>query len=171
MAFDYDKYGDAFLAMHLHRLRVLITAQCDKLNEGRGIVTPSACTSTLMFLGEHESASLSELAEELGYSHQLTNQRVVLLTRLKLVRRVTDARDRRKVRVTLTALGAEEVEKIHGVVRDSAVVFSKLFDEIGFNVRDALIRAEQLLGERSIAARAQEVDAARAKRTRKRAAG
>lgn len=153
MKFDYDKHENAFLAMRLHRLRTLITEQSDRLFETAGLMVPSPCISVMLFLLEYSPASIRQVADGLGYSHQLINQRLVQLEQLQYVRRLDDVRDRRKCLITLTADGKNQAAIVRDYLPLASRAFGQLFAEIGVDLADALEAAETALDNDPLASR------------------
>jgi len=151
--FDYDRFGAAFVDMRLHRLRVLITEQSDELFRERGIEASSAAASVLLLLLERKHASITQIAEALGYSHQLINHRLKQLEALGLLARIVDARDRRKWLVKLTAKGRAEANRVAGILPLIASAFDALFARAGIDLSAALEDARADLVSTSLSAR------------------
>lgn len=153
MDFDFQRYGSAFLDKYLHGLRVLITDQSDRLFEFHDIRAPSPCISVVLFLDERRRANITQIASALGYSHQLINQRLSQLERLKLVRRYRDVKDRRKSLLTLTPAGKAEAEKMRSLLPRIAEAFDALFVEENANLPTAISSVSSALEEKSLAER------------------
>lgn len=115
--FDFDTFGATFLARDLHRLRVLISDQSDRVFEASGVDFPSHCASVVLYLERADEASVMTLAAVLGYSHQLVMQRLNILTRRELVRRYKDPGDRRRTLVSLTKKGRAQARKLGQVLQ------------------------------------------------------
>lgn len=152
------EHNNAFLAMYLHRLRRLVSTQCDVLFDQHGIRAPSHATSVFLYLLERKRANITELADTLNYSHQLMNQRLVFLEERGLVERLPDPRDGRKVLFRLTRSGATEARRTAKVIPIAAEAIEDLFNEMGVNLREKAELACQLLEEKSIVHRASTID-------------
>lgn len=155
------EHQDAFLAMYLHRLRRLVSMQCDVLFDEYGIRAPSHATSVFLYLLERRRASITELADALNYSHQLMNQRLGVLEDLGLIERLPDPKDGRKVLFRLTRRGSAEANRIAKVIPIAAAAIEDLFAEMGVNLREKADLACQLLAEKSILYRASIIEPAR----------
>ena len=153
--FDYDRFGSAFVDMRLHRLRVLITEQSDELFRERGIEASSAAASVLLLLLERQHASITQIADALGYSHQLINHRLKQLESLGQITRITDTRDRRKWLVKLTAKGRTEAQKVAETLPLIASAFDALFERAGVNLSSALEEARAELAATPLTTRLQ----------------
>lgn len=140
-----EQNSPAFLAMYLHRLRKLITSQTDQLFEEKGVLVPSSCVSVMLYLLENKKASITELSEKLGYSHQLINQRLAILLEMTLISKTADPRDRRRSRITLTRRGANQARKLLELLPVTSQAFLALFDEVGIDLSAVITQAGKLL--------------------------
>lgn len=152
--FDFDAFGSAYTAKHLHHLRVEVSAQCDEICSAHGVASPSHCSSLILLLASApKGAGLTELARRLGYSHQLINQRLKLLEQLSILRRVEDPSDRRKKLAVLTAKGKSEAKKLKAVLPLLSKALDDVFREIGFDVLAVTTEALSALHQKPMAAR------------------
>jgi DNA-binding MarR family transcriptional regulator len=71
----------------------------------------------LLFVRRHPGASLSPLAEHLGMALPATSNLVERLVQAGLVERTTNPDERRRIQLTLTAMGADHVERAQLLVR------------------------------------------------------
>jgi DNA-binding MarR family transcriptional regulator len=71
----------------------------------------------LLFVRRHPGASLSPVAEHLGMALSATSNLVERLVQAGLLERTTNPDERRRIQLTLTALGAEHVERAQLLVR------------------------------------------------------
>ena len=149
--FDFDQFGSAFVDMRLHRLRVLITEQSDALFAESGLKAPSSCVSVLLFLKAHKQASIVQISDRLGYSHQLIAHRLKLLDNLGLTAKFADMKDRRRALIKLTAAGLNEASKIERLLPEIAKVFDELSAEFSVNLSEVLdsIRGELVMNSLS----------------------
>jgi DNA-binding MarR family transcriptional regulator len=148
--FDYDDYGTAFIARDLHKLRELITQQCDDVFRDENITAPSPAVSTLLYLADVKSCSIARLADDLDYSHQLVNQRLLQLSEMGFVERRADPRDRRRCLIRLTRKGKSEVQKMQEVLPKVSAVFDDIFSGMGVDLQSILREATRLLDAKPI---------------------
>jgi DNA-binding MarR family transcriptional regulator len=71
----------------------------------------------LLFVRRHPGASLSPLAEHLGMALPATSNLVERLVQAGLIERTTNPDERRRIQLTLTARGADHVERAQLLVR------------------------------------------------------
>lgn len=154
MKFDFDKYGSAFLAMRLHRLRLVITAQSDVLLEQLDIRVPSSCVSVVLFLKERKAASISQIAAGTDYSHQLISQRLAQLEKLKLINRDSNELDGRKLLIRLTKKGENQAVQLEKMIEVSAEIMNGIYSEIDCDLDEVLDNATSLLKNKPMAERA-----------------
>lgn len=152
-SFDFNDYGMTFLARYLHRLRVAISEQSDEVFESAGLTVPSHCSSLLLLLEQHGRAPITRLADALGYSHQLVNQRLAILQKHRFIRRSKDPNDRRRTLVVLTKRGLEEAAKAKVALRRIDRGLQHLIDEIDVDLKRLLEAARVSLDENRIAER------------------
>ncbi len=145
MNFSFEEYGNAFLAVHLHRLRELVSAQCDKLYKDGGSKIPSHCTSLLLILPGNSNLSVMQLAAHLDYSHQLINQRVGILENLNLIERLPDSDDKRRKIIRLTPAGKREARKVRKLLEDIRYAIDQLVTELDVDLLPKLQQAEHAL--------------------------
>lgn len=72
----------------------------------------------LMYVRRHPGVGLSAVAEHLGLSRAGASMLVDRLVRGGLLDRADDPRERRRIQLSLTGAGAEEVGRAHLAVRD-----------------------------------------------------
>lgn len=142
--------------MHLHRLRRLLTIQTDQLFEKHGVLLPSSCVSIMLYLYEHQHASITELSEQLDYSHQLINQRLGILLSIDLVAKNADPRDRRRSRITLTRRGKNQARKLLELMPVTADAFATLIGETGTDLVEILTQTRKSLERRPLVSRVKE---------------
>lgn len=153
LQFDFDEYGMTFLAGHLHRLRILISAQSDAVFHEFDIDIPSHCASLILLIEQHKRAPVMAMADALGYSHQLIIQRLAILEKQKCILKYQDDVDRRRSIVTLTKRGRGQAKKVSSalVVINSGI--RDLFSESGVNLQQSVRKARQLLLAHSLSER------------------
>lgn len=158
MQFDFDKYGSAFLAVKLHKLRTLISAQCEDIFAEHDIAVPSSCVSIVLVLKQKKTASISQIAASTTYSHQLVSQHLAKLEALNLVKRTTDKRDNRRLMISLTDAGIPEAEKLDAVLHKLSQIFDALFTELDCDLQRYLISATMMLQTKPLSDRAADLD-------------
>ncbi len=135
----------AFVAHHARRLAELIIAQgTDILLEAR-LTTPTTSVSTILHIAKEECVTLTDLAACLGFTHQMAVQRIGKLEKLGLIIRVAEEADKRKKHITLTAKGKKEAERLELICEQMAEMFDDLNKEIGCDLTEAILKAEQSL--------------------------
>jgi DNA-binding MarR family transcriptional regulator len=152
-SFPFEQYGSAFLAKWLHTVRVEISAQCDEIFIEQGIDIPSHCVSVLLLLKGKKRIGLTEIADELGYSHQLINQRLKLLKNLELIERLPDATDKRKNLVKLTKRGKEQAAKFDQALRLVSAAIDHCLKEVGIDLFKDLETVQGALTRKRLLAR------------------
>ncbi len=151
--FNYVQYGNAFLDMRLHQLRVLLTEQTDDIFEKNGIAVASSSVSVVLFLFENSSGSAAKLASSLGYSHQLISHRITQLEAASLVERFPDDQDRRKSVIKLTPLGKKEAKKIKKILPAVAYAIDSALGSSNLNLSAKLADLHQTFVQTSIGER------------------
>jgi len=153
LQFDFDAFGKTFLAGHLHRLRTLISAQSDAVFEQFDIVFPSHCASLMLLIEEHKCAPVMAIAESLGYSHQLINQRISILEKAGCLQKSRDPNDRRKSIISLTRRGRLQAKKVREALSAIDAGIKSLCTEISIDLLLTMKEARQLLLSRPLLAR------------------
>jgi DNA-binding MarR family transcriptional regulator len=147
---DHDP---AFMGKMALDLASLIARQAEAVYEARGMAFPVIVSSALLLLAETGPASMTEIAEGLGHSHQLVKQRVDTLMKLGLVQSHRDPDDGRRTLLSLTNEGTAQAARLTEYRREAARVFTTLSEEIGVNLADVLPRAREALERTPLAAR------------------
>ncbi|MFN3511845.1 MAG: MarR family winged helix-turn-helix transcriptional regulator [Phenylobacterium sp.] len=131
----------AFVAHLATRLSDLICEDTAPLAASRGIVTPVRSHSAVLFLAERGPATLTEMAQTDGQSHQLLASRLLPLERLGLIERTEDPQDGRRKPYRLTAAGRREAARIQSLTRDLSRAVEQLGKELGVDLVGALDQA------------------------------
>jgi DNA-binding MarR family transcriptional regulator len=111
----------------------------------------------LAFVRRNPGASLSEVAEHLGLTPPATSTLVDLLVTRELVDRELNPTNRRRVTLTLTALGASTLAAAHADARDR---LAELLAALSTDERAVVARAMRLLRPIFMAGESSESDAA-----------
>jgi DNA-binding MarR family transcriptional regulator len=153
-AFSYaPELRAAFIAHMADRLNTLICVQTGEMLKKAGAVTPIRCVSAMIYLLKRGPASLADIADTDGQSHQLVSSRVAPLEELGLVTRTDDPNDARRKLLKLTAKGKADAKLLEKLCRDIASALEDLSSEIGVDLVSALETAEKELARRPIAER------------------
>lgn len=141
-----------FLGRTVERLSVLIAEQSKAVFDNIGIVIPVRSCSLMTVLSNLDVASASDLARELGHSHQLVMQKIPKLLRLGLIQHGNDENDARRRIFRLTDEGVEQLAKFEKCRADLRDAYEGLFAEVG-DVRELVVRTADALVERPLAKR------------------
>ncbi|MEM9839873.1 MAG: MarR family winged helix-turn-helix transcriptional regulator [Pseudomonadota bacterium] len=150
---DHDILRRAYLGRHAQTLILKSSAQVADVYADRGITIPVATSSTLQYLFEHPGSSLSDLARHFEWPHQLAAQRTDKLIALALIEKHRDPNDRRRSIFVVTEAGQDQAERLVQCMADTAQVYTELFDEIGVDLADALLRAVDALERKTLSER------------------
>lgn len=134
----------AFLGRSVDRLSVLIAEQSKAVFDTLGIVIPVRSCSLMTVLADRGTASASDLARELGHSHQLVMQKIPRLLSLGLIQHRSDDDDARRRLFSLTAEGARQVAKFEQCTTLICAAYEALFAEVG-DVRQLVDRTTDAL--------------------------
>ena len=151
-----DELGPTFLGLHAHQLLNIIDFQGTELLAQQDIDLPSRTVSTMMYLMKMKRVTVTGLARFLGMSHQLVGHRIKDLKTRGLVTEGRDSGDLRRTLIVLTKTGAELAQQIEQLNREVESVYLALFEEIGVDLLEALIKMKQVLAERSLGMRVAE---------------
>lgn len=143
----------AAFAMRVGQLATMIYDQMDGFLASRGVKLPGYTTSIVQTLYHAGPQSISDLATRLQLSHQLASQRVQWLVRAGFASVSSSSADRRVRIVKLTRAGRAEGDKLQQVLPVMESAYRELFDEIGVDLHDAVVRAAASLVERPLGAR------------------
>ncbi len=138
-----------FLGRAVERLSVLIADQSKIVFDKKGITIPVRSCSLMTVLAGLNKATASDLARELGQSHQLVMQKIPKLLRLDLVTFQPDEDDARKKIFHLTAEGERQLEKFEQCCDALRAAYQALFDEVG-NVQEMVARTVDALNEQPL---------------------
>lgn len=136
----------AFLGRTVERLSVLIAEQSKAVFDDRGIVIPVRSCSLMTVLAKLGAASASDLARELGHSHQLVMQKIPKLISLGLIRDRIDDEDARRRLFQLTDTGIAQFAKFEQCTVLLRTAYARLFAEVG-DVKDLVERTTAALDD------------------------
>lgn len=138
-----------FLGRAVERLSVLIAEQSQLVFDTMGIVIPVRSCSLMTVLAMLGTASASDLARELGHSHQLVMQKIPKLIRLGLIEHRSDDDDARRRIFTPTDEGLSQLAKFEQCAVLIRAAYAELFAEVG-DIRQFVDRAADALNERPL---------------------
>ncbi|MBE3024721.1 MarR family transcriptional regulator [Janthinobacterium sp. GW458P] len=138
-----------FLGRAVERLSVLIAEQSKTVFDTMGIVIPVRSCSLMTVLATLGSACASDLARELGHSHQLVMQKIPKLLRLGLIRYRDDDHDARRRLFMPTDEGLSQLAKFEQCTVLIRAAYDGLFAEVG-DVRQFVDRAADALNARPL---------------------
>jgi DNA-binding MarR family transcriptional regulator len=138
-----------FLGRTVERLSVLIAEQSKAVFDAMGMVIPVRSCSLMTVLANLDTASASDLAKELGHSHQLVMQKIPKLVRLGLIQQRNDDDDARRRIFHLTDEGVRQLAKFEQCTALLRTAYEGLFAEVG-DVKELVDRTANALNERSL---------------------
>lgn len=143
----------AAFAMRVGQLATMIYEQMDGWLAAEGVKLPGYTTSIVQTLYHAGPQSISDLAVRLQLSHQLASQRVQWLVREGFATVASGTEDRRTRIVRLTRAGRAEADKLQRFLPMMELAYSDLFDQVGLDLHDAVVRASSALADRPLATR------------------
>ncbi len=138
-----------FLGRTVERLSALIAEQSETVFKDMGIVIPVRSCSLMMVLAKLDAATASDLARELGQSHQLVMQKILKLIRLGLISFDQDENDARRKVFCLTQEGAHQLGKFEQCRIAIRRAYDGLFAEVG-DVYGVVTRTAIALNEKTV---------------------
>lgn len=120
-----------FLGRAVERLSVLIADQSKAVFDATGLIIPVRSCSLMTVLAKLGTASASDLARELGHSHQLVMQKIPKLIRLGLIEHSNDEDDARRRVFHLTAEGVRQLAIFERCAKLIVTAYEGLFEEVG----------------------------------------
>lgn len=138
-----------FLGRSVERLSVLIAEQSKMVFDRMGVVIPVRSCSLITVLAKLGTASASDLARELGHSHQLVMQKIPKLVSLGLIEHRNDHNDARRRVFHLTGEGVAQLEKFEQCTTLIRTAYDGLFAEVG-DVKQFIDRTADALNRRPL---------------------
>jgi DNA-binding MarR family transcriptional regulator len=145
--------GPAFLARRLRQLADQITLQGEVFLADLDISVSAKFVSVIHLLHCRGGISITEIASELGLSHQLCAQRITALKNQGLLVDHRDPSDRRKLQLQLSPQGLVVATQLVDAMGIAEQAYEDLFDEIGVDLFAATSRALSGLKRRPLIAR------------------
>jgi len=147
------RQGPAYLAHLLGRLSDELVRGADAWYPEVGVTAPPRTTSTLLALDEHGPLGITEISTLLRQSHPLVINWVKQLRDRRFVQTRTDAHDRRRTIVALTAKGVAETRHLRKALAWMGEASQALMDEAAPGLFDALWQMEQACRREAFAER------------------
>lgn len=138
-----------FLGRAVERLSVLIAEQSKAAFTEMGITIPVRSCSLMTVLASLGPASASDMARELGHSHQLVMQKIPKLVSLGLIQHRDDDNDARRRIFSLTDEGVRQLAKFEQCTARFRTAYEGLFAEVG-DIRQLVDRTVDALNERPL---------------------
>ncbi len=152
--FDHvDKLGPGFIGLQLYQLLSVINAQGNRILENVELGIPSRIASSLMLFKMNGPLSVTQLGSMLNMSHQLMAHRIKALKDLELITEVADPKDKRRTLYRLTEKGEAISINLEEVIQKASSAYEDLYEEIGVNVYEALIKARKALLKKPLSER------------------
>lgn len=120
-----------FLGRAVERLSVLIADQSKAVFDATRLIFPVRSCSSMTVLAKLETASASDLARELGHSHQLVMQKIPKLIRLGLIEHSNDDDDARRRVFHLTDEGVRQLSTFERCAKLIVTAYQGLSEEVG----------------------------------------
>jgi DNA-binding MarR family transcriptional regulator len=140
-----DDFGPAVLGPQLLRLLNKIIDDSTIALATNGQDFPSHLSSTLLVLNKRGACGKTDIAKELAVSHQLTTYRIGNLKKLELIQEKRDPVDGRRTVIALTSKGRKQTKKLIRLSKHIESAYCELFEELGVDLFDVVIRARKAL--------------------------
>ncbi len=150
MDFFLQNWGAGFVAYYATRFADTLAKQGEEIMREKGWKTPPLSVSTVLYLHAQNGASVTDISNAVGSSHQLTAQRIKELEKLNLAKRVPNKNDKRSRLIMLTPIGQEEAEELGKFMQEVQQIFSQLETEIGCNLSEKIIEAERCMQKNTL---------------------
>lgn len=150
----------AAFAMRVGQLATTIYDQMDGWLADEQVKLPGYTTSIVQTLYHAGPQSISDLASRLQLSHQLASQRVQWLVREGFATAASSTEDRRIRIVKLTRAGRAEGDKLQRFLPKLEAAYDDVFEQLGVDLHDAVVRASAALAERRLTTRSEKLEAA-----------
>lgn len=137
-------YAPAFFAFLAIQLTDRISSEGTRFSNAMGIEIPVNTMSTIMAL-KHGPASVTEIASALNVSHVATIKTTRILINKGIVERRDDPSDGRRKPLSLTGKGTRVAVDVSTVIEKAQTVYRELFEEIGVDLHDALLKMDAAL--------------------------
>ncbi len=149
---DTDSFpqGDFYLARASANFAEFLAQQAQQVYTQMGLRLPVAATSTFDLIAEKGQLSIADVARALGRSHQSASQQVKTLHKAGLLEVKTSEQDARARLYVLTADGRTQHELLKKLKAPIEEAYRQLFEELGFNLTNALEQATSVLSAKPL---------------------
>ncbi len=152
----FEDYGPSFLGLQILRLyNEIDRGGTIALASSSGL--PSRVASLLVYLKNNGPSNISDLAAAISTSHQLVSQRIEVLNEERLVAKLIDPDDQRRTLIKLNANGQRVASELEEICQVGEAAYKQLFEEIGSDVFESVVKACHALEERSLDLRIRDV--------------
>lgn len=151
-----NEAGILAISTRLHRLSEQLRKDGAMIYKAFGIDFELKWFPVIFTIYKKETASVVEIANEIGYTHPSTITLLKELEKLKILEWKKDISDERKRLFLLTAKGIELVEKMKHVWELVAIVLSEIADNEN-NLLKAIDEAEEKIANQSFYQRAMQI--------------
>ncbi|MDC8100446.1 MarR family winged helix-turn-helix transcriptional regulator [Chryseobacterium rhizosphaerae] len=151
-----NEAGILAISTRLHRLSEQLRKDGAMIYKAFGIDFELKWFPVIFTIYKKETASVVEIANEIGYTHPSTITLLKELEKLKILEWKKDISDERKRLFLLTVKGIELVEKMKPVWELVAIVLSEIADNEN-NLLKAIDEAEEKIANQSFYQRAMQI--------------
>ncbi|WP_417593045.1 MarR family transcriptional regulator [Parasphingorhabdus sp.] len=139
-----ETYAPAFFAFLAIQLTDRITSEGARFSTAIGLEIPVNTMSTIMVLKEGP-ASVTEIASALNVSHVAVIKTIRILNDKGILERRNDPSDGRRKPLSLTSKGTQVAADVSTVIEKAQSVYRELFEEIGVDLHEALLKMNAAL--------------------------
>lgn len=143
----YKLAGKVALGSRLRRLADQITSDTAKVYQSYNLDLDPRWFPIIYILSQQESASITQLATDIGHTHPSVSQTVKQMVKHKIVQTSKGETDSRVTVVSLTELGHQLIDKLEEQSRDVYQAVDKLEQEAGISLWQALEKTELALSD------------------------
>lgn len=140
MSADAQDLRRVFLVARLEEVASLLSAQGETTLRDAGVEFPARTAPLMLLLKKAGSMSAADLAKAVQQPHQLVSQRVEALLACKAISRTTDKTDARRKVLKITPKGERQLELLKHRLDLIEVAYAALFDEIGCDVSEVVLK-------------------------------
>lgn len=137
-------HAPAFFAFLAIQLTDRISSEGARFSNAMGLAIPVNTMSTIMALMDGP-ASVTEIASALNVSHVAAIKTTRILADKGILARRDDPNDGRRKPLSLTRKGKLVAADVNTVIEKAQIVYRELFEEIGVDLHDALLRMNNAL--------------------------
>ena len=134
-----ETYAPAFFAFLAIQLTDRITSEGARFSTAIGLEIPVNTMSTIMVL-KGGPASVTEIASALNVSHVAVIKTIRILIDKGILERRNDPSDGRRKPLSLTSKGTQVAADVSTVIEKAQSVYRELFEEIGVDLHEALLK-------------------------------